>query len=184
MTPARPSRPGTRTSGAVVVLVLVLLVAAACGGTSTSARDKRVNDPVRRNSVSASVGHLRLQAVRIEKPVGVHAAGSTSALFLSIANSGDADRLVAVSSVDAGSVVVRSGDQAPEPGIDVAVPAEGVVSLQHASGLHLELVDLTRDLGKRTFVPVTFRFEKAGPVNVNVFVSGVDHAVVSPLPSP
>jgi hypothetical protein len=47
----------------------------------------------------------------------------------------------------------------------------------------LLLVDLERDLGKRTFVPVAFRFAKAGPVTVNVFVSGVDHPVVAPLPT-
>ena len=40
--------------------------------------------------------------------------------------------------------------------------------MQSADGLHLELVELKRDLGKRTFVPVSFRFEKAGPVTVKV----------------
>ena len=40
-----------------------------------------------------------------------------------------------------------------------------------------------RDLGKRTFVPVMFRFQDAGSVTVKVFVSGVDHPVVAPLPT-
>ncbi len=58
-----------------------------------------------------------------------------------------------------------------------------VVSMQHASGQHLELVDLKRDLGKRSFVPATCRFDHAGEVTVQVFVSGVDHPVVEPLPT-
>ena len=54
--------------------------------------------------------------------------------------------------------------------------------MQHADGLHLELVGLKRDLGRRSFVPVTFRFEDAGPVTVEVIVSGAKHEV-APLPS-
>jgi copper(I)-binding protein len=56
--------------------------------------------------------------------------------------------------------------------------------MQHADGLHLELVGLKQDVAKRSFVPVTFRFEDAGAVSFKVFVSGVDHPVVAPLPTP
>jgi copper(I)-binding protein len=167
-------------------LVAIALVLAGCGETKptrSDVREKRVNDPVRRDSVSARIGDIRLLTVRIERPEGVHAAGSNSALFMTIANDGKADHLVAVSSVDARSVVQRDGAGTPPPGIDVAVPERAVVSMQSPYGLHLELVDLKRDLGRREFVPVTFRFAEAGEVTVQVFVSGVDRQVV-PSPSP
>ena len=173
--------------GKASVILLVVLLAAACGDsrpTRADVRDKRVNDPVRRDSVSARVGPIRLLGMQIQKPEGVHAEGSNSALFLTITTDGAADRLVAVSSVDARSVVVRDGDQDPAPRIDVTIPAKGAVSMQQPTGLHLELVDLTREVGTRTFVPVTFRFEEAGSVEVKVLVSGVARQVVPPLPSP
>ncbi len=169
------------------LLLVVPLALTACGGehkpTREQVREKRINEPVRRESVNASVGQVRLLTVRIETPVGEHEAGSNSGLFLSIANSGPDDRLVAVSSVDAGSVVQRDGAEVPAEGIGIPVVQGGTVSMQSPNGLHLELVDLKRDLGKRTFVPVSFRFAKAGPVTVKVFVSGVDHPAVAPLPT-
>jgi copper(I)-binding protein len=183
------TRPRTAltTPARVCVAVLLALVLAGCGGeskpTREDVRDKRINDPVRRDSVSARVGDLRLLTIRIERPEGVHATGSNSAMFLTLANSGATDRLVAISSVDARSVVQREGAEAPAPGIDITVPEGDVVSMQSPYGLHLELVDLKRDLGKRTFVPVTFRFADAGEVTVQVFVSGVDRQVVPPSPS-
>ena len=171
--------------GAALLLVLGTALT-GCGDSvpsSSDVRDKRINDPVRRDSVSARVGSIRLVAIRIVRPEGAHAAGSNSALFLTLANSGVADTLVGVSSVDAGSVILRDGAGTPEDEIEVRIDVGGVVPMQHASGLHLELVDLKRDLGKRSFVPVTFRFAEAGSVTVQVFVSGVDHPVVEPLPT-
>ena len=186
---SRPQPLAARRSAALLgVLLLVLpLGLAACGSdnkpTREEVREKRINEPVRRESVNASLGNLRLLAVRIETPVGEHEAGSNSALFLTLANSGPDDRLVAVSSADAESIVQRQGAGVPAPAIDITVAQNGVVAMQHATGLHLELVGLSRDLGKRTFVPVMFRFQDAGSVTVKVFVSGVDHPVVPPLPT-
>jgi len=178
-----------RTWRSVLATALLLVQAAAltgCGSDVPSqqdVRDKRINDPVRRDSVSTQIGSIRLLAMRIQRPEGEHAAGTNSALWLTIANSGVADTLVAVSSVDARSVVLRDGADPPENTIDIHVDVGGVVPMQHASGPHLELVDLKRDIGKRSFVPVTFRFQYAGSVTVRVFVSGVDHPVVAPLPA-
>lgn len=121
--------------------------------------------------------------MRIQRPEGVHLVGADSAMFLTIHNRGDEpDALIAVSSVDAQNVVLRDGAAAPEPAIDVPIPAGEVASLQYPGGLHLELAGLTRELDRRQFVPMTFRFERAGVVKVKVFVEGVDHPVVSPLP--
>jgi copper(I)-binding protein len=177
----------TRTSTFTAALLLVVGVAlTGCGSdvpSQSDVRDKRINNPVRRDSVSAEIGSIRLLAMRIQRPDEAHAAGTNSALWLTIANSGVADTLTAVSSVDARSVVLRDGAGAPEKSINVHVDVGGVVPMQHATGPHVELVDLKRDIGKRSFVPVTFRFQWAGSVTVQVFVSGVDHPVVAPLPS-
>jgi copper(I)-binding protein len=180
-------RAHSRASVLGAALLLALGVGlTGCGDSKPSAqdvRDKRINDPVRRDSVSASVGSIRLLAMRIQRPDEAHAEGTNSALWLTLANSGVADTLVAVSSVDASSVVLRDGADAPEDGIDVRVEVGETVPMQHASGPHLELIGFKRDIGKRSFVPVTFRFENAGAVTVKVFVSGVDHPVVEPLPT-
>jgi copper(I)-binding protein len=168
------------------LLLALGIVLSGCGDSVPSqsdVRDKRVNDPVRRESVNARIGSIRLLTVRIERPEGSHAAGSNSALFLTLANSGVADTLVAVSSVDARSIVQRDGAEQPEDDIDVRVDTGETVPMQHASGPHLELVDLKQDLGKRSFVPVTFRFAQSGSITVQVFVTGVDHPVVEPLPT-
>ena len=179
-------RSTARVLTAALLLVLGVVLA-GCGDDVPSrqdVREKRINDPVRRDSVSARVGSIRLVGMRIQRPEGESVpAGSNSALFLTLANSGVADTLVAVSSVDARSIIQRDGDEDPEKSINVRVDVGGVVSMQHASGLHLELVDFKREVRTRSFVPVTFRFEQAGEVTVQVFVSGVDHPVVAPLPS-
>ncbi len=180
-------RASWRAIAVGVLLVVAPIALTACGSdqkpTRDQVREKRINEPVRRESVNASVGQVRLLTVRVETPVGEHETGSNSGLFLSLANSGPDDRLVAVSSVDARSVVQRTGAEPPAEGIDIAIARGATVSMQSPTGLHLELVELKRDLGKRTFVPVSFRFAKAGPVTVKVFVSGVDHPVVAPLPT-
>ncbi|QWZ06425.1 copper chaperone PCu(A)C [Nocardioides panacis] len=170
---------------AACLAVLLALVVGSCGEskpTHAELRAKRVDEPVRRDSVSARVGDVRLVGVHIERPAGVHAKGSNSPLLLTLANDGAPDHLVAVSSVDSRSVVQRTGHQPPAQRIGIRLSASGVVAMQHVDGLHLELVGLKRELRRRTFVPVTFRFEEAGPVTVEVFVSGSEHEV-SPGPS-
>jgi len=167
----------------VVLVLLCCVVLAGCGG-GDSARKGRINQPVRREATSSRVGDIRLVLVRIQQPDAAHAQGTNAALFLTLTNDSDkADTLTAVSSVDSQRVLLRDGSSDPEPAISVPVPAHGTVSLQHASGLHLELVDLKRDLPRRHFVPVSFRFENNGAVTFSVFVQGVDHPVVDPVPS-
>jgi copper(I)-binding protein len=173
----------TRALG--VLLVTLAMVLAGCGDsrpTQGDVREKRINDPVRRDSVSARVGAVHLQTVRIERSGGV-SAGGNSALFLSLSNTGADDRLVAVSTVDAQSVVARNGAAPPAGSVNVAVPKGDVVAMQSPYGLHLELVGLKSDLSARSFVPVTFTFARAGKVTVQVFVTRVDRQVV-PSASP
>ena len=57
------------------------------------------------------------------------------------------------------------------------------VSLQYVGGLHLEMVELKITAQAGRLLPVTFTFEKAGSVTVDVFIDGFGLQTVSP-PSP
>jgi copper(I)-binding protein len=173
-----------RTSTIVVVALLSFGVVplAAC----TSQPDPvqaRITDPARGTSVNAEVGRIRLLATRIDAPQDRKLlGGSNTGLFTTLANDGDAaDRLVGVSSVYARQVVMRQGTDGPEAPVQVDVPGNGVVSLQYPGGLHLEMVDLKLDVRAGRLLPVSFRFEKAGSVTVNVFVDGFGLPTVSPV---
>jgi copper(I)-binding protein len=88
---------------------------------------------------------------------------------------------VAVSTVYARQVVMRQGTDGTQSPVSIEVPGAGVVSLQYPGGLHLEMVDLKVDVRAGRLLPVTFRFEKAGTVTVNVFVDGFGLPTVSPV---
>lgn len=146
-------------------------------------RQKRIDNPRRSDSVSATVGALRLLAIRIRAPGdAVHVKGDTVGLFLTLANDGHrSDALTAVTAPAAHAVVFRVGATNCEKGIHVEVPAGGVASLQYPGGPHFELVDLRQDVGRGTFLRVTFHFQRAGDVEVNVFVQAFDRPIVTPL---
>src|SRR6478609_5036609 len=173
-----PSVAAMRTSPIVVAALLSVSVVplAAC----TSQPDPvqaRITNPARGTSVNAEVGSLRLLATRIDAPEDRKLlTGSNTGLFTTLANDGaTADRLVAVSTAYARQVIMRQGTDGPE------APVKGVVSLQYPGGLHLEMVDLELDVRAGRLLPVTFRFEKAGSVTVNVFVDGFGLPTVSPV---
>jgi copper(I)-binding protein len=172
----------TRRVARSILLGLALgLVLTSCG---ENPRHRRIDNPVRPDSVSTRIGQLQLQHIRIQRPDGVHAVGDDAGLFLTIDNRGpEDDTLIGVSSVDAQEVILRDGDSEPVTPLNVPIAAGDAASLQYVGHLHLELRGLQRELDRRQFVPVSFRFEQAGVVNVKVFVEGVDHPVVSPLPT-
>jgi copper(I)-binding protein len=177
-------RTGNRIAGWARLLAVAAVAAAtltACD-SAPDLQQKRIENPVRGDSVNATIGSLNLLAVRIETPSDVvHVEGGNVGLFLTIANSGaTADTLTAASTVDAESIVFRDGMEEPAPRISVEIPPGGVASMQYPGGPHLELVALKRDVGGGRFMPVTFRFADAGSATVDVFVQGFAHPTVSP----
>jgi copper(I)-binding protein len=116
-----------------------------------------------------------LGALRLETPwTRAAGRGQQGAGYLTIRNSGAADRLLAASSPAAQRMELhthlRDGDvMRMRPVADIPIPAQGVVTLQ-PGGLHLMLIGLTQalELGQR--VPVTLRFERAGEVTVELSV--------------
>ena len=65
-------------------------------------------------------------------------------------------------------VVLRDGDAAPDPRVEVPVPSGGVAVLREVTGPHLELSGLRETLRSGFSVPVTFDFRDAGPVTLEV----------------
>jgi copper(I)-binding protein len=164
-----------------VCVVLLASGLAACE-SAPDLKQKRIDNPVRADSVNVTLGPLRLLGLRIETPAdAVHVTGGNTGLFVTIANSGPTpDTLVAASTVDAQSIVFRDGAGEVQSPPRVAVPADGVASMQYPGGPHLELVGLKRDVAGGRFMPVTFRFENAGVTTVDVFVQGYAHPTVAP----
>ena len=101
--------------------------------------------------------------------------GATGGGFLSISNRGAAaDRLLSASSPDARAVelhtMIRDGDvMRMRPVASIEVPAGQTVALR-PGGLHLMLIGLSQPLREGESVPVTLRFERAGPVQVALSV--------------
>ena len=83
-------------------------------------RQKRIDNPRRGDSVSASVGTMRLLAVRVVAPGdAVHVKGDTVGLFLTLANDGlRSDVLTSVTADAATSVVLRVGATHRKEGIN------------------------------------------------------------------
>lgn len=167
-------------SAALVLGCAATLVACTSQPDPTQAR---ISNPARGTSVNAEAGAIRLLATRIDAPTDRKLLGGTNTgLFTTLSNDGDtADRLLAVSTVYATRVVMRQGTDGAETPVAIDLPGNRVVSLQYPGGLHLEMVELKLDVRAGRLLPVTFRFEKAGSVTVNVFVDGFGLPTVSPV---
>ena len=162
-------------------MTILALTLSACADVDL--RQKRIDNPRRGDSVSASVGTMRLLSVRVVAPGdAVHVKGDTVGLFLTLANGGlRSDVLTSVTADAATSVVLRVGATHRKEGINIEVPPGGVSSLQYPGGPHFELVELKQDVGRGSFLPVTFHFARAGEVEVNVFVQAFDRPIVTPV---
>jgi copper(I)-binding protein len=174
--------PRRTVTGAFAFALALPLAVTACNRPADPAQ-ARITNAIRGNSVNASIGFIRLLATRIDTPEERKAQGGTNTgLYATIANDGNqSDRLVSVSTVYAQRVVQRQGQSGPESPVSVDLPPQTAVSLQYPGGLHLEMVDLKVDVRAGRFLPVTFRFERAGPLTVYVFVDGFGLQTVSPV---
>jgi periplasmic copper chaperone A len=101
-------------------------------------------------------------------------AGGQGAGFVTIRNSGAADRLLSASTPAAGRTelhtMIRDGDVMRMREVEaIAVPAGGAVTLA-PGGLHIMLIGLTRPLAVGEAVPLTLVFERAGSVTVELAI--------------
>ena len=131
-------------------------------------------------AVSAAAG-----GIVVERPWARASAAPTGAVFMSIRNDGEADRLLAVSSPVAAEVQMHVTEMDGQimrmrrvDGIDV--PAHGAAVLQ-PGGYHLMLIGLIEPLKAGTTVRLTLDFAKAGKMEVTAPVEkvgamhGADH---------
>jgi len=120
-----------------------------------------------------------LGTLKIEHPWARASAGPApnGAAFMTIHNSGDADRLVAATGDVAQRIELHThmmeGDvmkMRQVPAVDV--PADGTAALQ-PGGFHVMLIGLKAPLKEGARFPLTLTFERAGTVTVEVAVEAV-----------
>ncbi|SNY25597.1 copper chaperone PCu(A)C [Paractinoplanes atraurantiacus] len=131
---------------------------------------------------NAEIGPIELRSVHVEAPPDAnYAAGADARLWLTLRNDGrDPDTLTSVSSPVAHDAEIRWDDDC-DGRFDTVdrltlEPANPVPAgdASHAASVfdayHVRLVGLTRDVMAGTRVPVTFAFEDAGSITVEVIV--------------
>jgi len=128
-----------------------------------------------------SSGHgYRVGSIRIVHPWAQITAssipGKTSAFgYLVLRNTGDKpDKLISAFAEIAEKVELRATDgavdtPAPRPVDSVAIPAGGEVRLQ-SEGPHLMILGLEKPLAEGQRFSLKLRFERAGPITVDMFV--------------
>jgi copper(I)-binding protein len=163
-----------RTPLAIAILV-ALAVLTAC-----SDRDVIGSNPVGTN---AEAGEIPLRGIRIAPPPDSnYSPGADATLWLALINDGaEVDRLVRASSTVATTVEIRwdrscDGTAEVVPDLPLVPAGPDVQPTGDPSSpaavpfddYHLRLVDLTSEVLAGTTVPVTFEFEDAGRVTVDV----------------
>jgi copper(I)-binding protein len=168
------------------ILLAVLGLAGCDSGQTDSPSLARTRPGV--DSVDGQVGQLRLLSVAIAAPGArgsMHLAGDSAALFLTIANDGKAEDVLAGARADvARQVVFRIGDASPDPYLRLAVPSGDVTALREVTGPHLELSGLRETLRSGFSVPVTFEFRDAGSVTLNVPIRTYTDVPIDRIPQP
>ena len=155
----------------VLLLSPVALAACSAGQVSqTATQEQNLGN-------SADVGDLNLRGLQLPYPTGgVYAAGSDARLVgavLSTSPSDDTlvsiegDSFESVEVVDPEAVEPVAGAAAPTT-LDLTVPANGGLFLSNGRGPAVTLVGLSEEVGAGQYVEVTFTFEEAGEVTVEV----------------
>ena len=138
-------------------------------------------------AVQAPVG----PAVTVEQPWAraatrpADAPGGTSAVYLTLRNTGSVDdRLLGASSdvadlTEVHRTTVEDGVMRMRPAGPQDLPAGGVLTLQ-PGGLHVMLIDLRRDLTAGERLTVTLQLERAGDVVVDAEILAPASQPMSP----
>ncbi|WP_410537534.1 copper chaperone PCu(A)C [Streptomyces sp. KL2] len=148
------SRVRARRARAAALAAALLLGAAACGDGSGSGPE------------------LTVEGAYVPEPVTADTAGG----FLTVRNSGDADdALTAVSSDISDDVQIHETVGGRMRQVDsLPVPAGGTLELRRG-GSHLMFMELDRRPAEGEKVSVELRFEKSGPITVEVPVEATNH---------
>lgn len=182
---SRRRRLGPAAAAAGVLLLGGL--AAGCGGSDTPPHNVAHSPTPEPGAAGTTVGSLSLKLLRVERPADEsHVAGTNAGLYVTIVNNARAvDQLTSVTSPDAGQVLFRQSAAGATRPATLRIAGSSTNSMQHSDGPHFELAGLKREIQRGMVVPVTFVFQRAGSVTVNVPVQVADNPKVpSPTSSP
>ncbi|MEU4426581.1 copper chaperone PCu(A)C [Actinoplanes sp. NPDC024001] len=140
---------------------------------------------------NAEIGPILLRSVHVEAPPDPsYQTGDDAILWFTALNEGrQEDTLTELSSPVADAVVIRHDDDCDGHAEPVpALPLRPVEPHPNASSdgvspfaaYHGQVVDLNRQVMAGTTIPVTFVFERAGPITVDAFVQ----PSTAPRPAP
>jgi copper(I)-binding protein len=171
----------------VGVLLVSPVALSACSAGQVNQTATQLRDKV---GPSAQIGTIELRAVKLAYPsAGSYSAGDDAELSMAIVNDGDTeDVLTDISGTGFSSVRVTgsaSGTAAPaSPGASGSAAAEGEIPVPADSVVYLgqnaqtvTLVDLDEELLPTQTLELTFTFEEAGEVSLEVPVAAPSREV-------
>ncbi|MDQ4038911.1 MAG: hypothetical protein M3313_11335 [Actinomycetota bacterium] len=172
---------------------LALATIAALTGCSAGQVTQTSSQVATIQGAQADVGDLGLRDIRILYPSGgTYAEGSTAELALVVTNQGlSEDTLIEVTGEFFESAILPSDDPTPssttastatptatpsgeEPaqaGDAAPVPAQGILQFGTSETPTIQLTDLTEEISVAEILTITFVFEQAGEVTVEVPVA-------------
>jgi copper(I)-binding protein len=170
------------TRAALVAGALIgALALAGCGAgqiTQTAEQQAAVS------GANLTTQHIEIRNAEIEFPVGgsqrlaAYTAGSSAPVTVSIANDDDLpDRLLSASSPVAESIRVTGDTQIAAHGALTASTTPGGVVGNVGTPIEISLEGLRQDIGPGLSYPVTFVFERAGSVTVDMPMGNADNLV-------
>lgn len=163
-----------------ILAMLCMLALSACGtaepaGTASTGGTIQVSDPwARPNAAPVMSDSMEMPTGEAMSGMTMDMSGASSAVYMTISNTGDADRLVKASSDVAAAVELHNNENKDGVMImtqlqSVDVPAGGTVEFD-PGGMHVMLIGLKRDLKPGDTVPITLQFAQAGDVAVQATV--------------
>ncbi|MCK8676375.1 copper chaperone PCu(A)C [Streptomyces lichenis] len=155
------TRPGTALGAAMALAAALVL-----GGCSSSATHGGGS-----GTEAGSAPRLKVADAYMPQPVGDTAGG-----FLTVTNTGDgADRLVGVSSPLSDDVEIHeTKDQRMREVESFDIPAGGELHLERG-GSHLMFMEIKKQPKQGEKVAVELRFEKSGPIRIDLPVEAPTH---------
>lgn len=183
-------RRGRARAVAVGALALVLAVVTGCSaGQQAATSQQRTNA----GGANGQVGEIAVEHVSIrfgDNPVPgdqVYEAGETAALRLTIVNTGSgADELVGVASPVATTVAISGDTRVPGGQVLTAGYADfpASVAMPDATEIEVVLQGLTAPLRAGLTYPVTFSFDRAGELRLDVPLGYPDNLPLPPRAEP
>jgi copper(I)-binding protein len=174
------------TPAAVLALAGTALLLTGCGETEPPPTLSDDPAEVEGGAVGPDVrlnDDVGLQQVQLEYPLdGVYEAGEDARLFMAVTNTGgEPVTLTDISGPDFGGLQVETAEG---QGLPLTVDAEGTLYVGAEGPPDVTLLDLGRELRSSQSIPVTFTFEEAGEVTIDVPVSAEGQNPTPPFDFP